>query len=177
MKASTRWAYEVFLGLPVALLVNRNIRAELPSKPLPATRCMLAEQDTLLAQSEARLQSIEAKATGVATVLAIAATAITIAIQAEWDHSGSWLRVLMVVSVVYAVAGLTAPLLLLGPIRRSAIDYTTLIAAAETTRPEQELAAEKSAAAAENSAQARRYSNLLGASRDSLFVALTALVV
>jgi hypothetical protein len=178
MNPHARRIVEFFLALPLAVAVNaRRVRVEHPRGELPDTIFFLQERDSLLTRSEARLQSIETKATGVATVTSIVTAGIALAIVSAWDSSGAGLRFLLVISGLYAVVSLVAPLLLLGPVSRSTIVHSTLVEAAKGKKAEVELAKEKSLAAAHNAAQALRSSNLLSASRDGLLVALLALLL
>lgn len=161
------------LPLPTALFVNiRFLRGDSPAPPeLPKTAWAFQEQQRLLERSEERLESIEGKGPGLATVSAIVAAAIAVAISLTWPNASLAQRVVLVVSALYALMSLAAPIKLVGPIQRSTVTVDQLVAAAEEDAPEASLARACSEAAADIDRNVLRLSNLQAASRNDLVMA------
>jgi len=166
------------LALPLALCTNRRFLAGRAAAPpdLPETPWAIAEQQRLLERSEQRLQSIEAKGPGLATVCAVVAAGIGVAISLTWRDASTLGRVLLGVSAAYAVMSLAAPIKLVGPIERSTITVAQLAEIAAGPAPEASLARQCAQAAADNDRSTLRLSNLQAASRNDL-VAATLLFV
>lgn len=166
------------LPLPLALYANRHyLSGAAPSPPeLPETEWAFDEQQRLLERSEQRLESIEAKGPGLATVGAVVGAAIGVAISLTWSNASLAQRGLLLASGSYAVMSLAAPVKLVGPIERSTITSVQLAEVAGDPSPEASLARQYAQAAADNDRSTLRLSNLQAASRNDL-VAATALFV
>lgn len=166
------------LALPLAVHTNRRFLAGPAAAPpeLPESSWALAEQQRLLDRSEQRLQSIEGKGPGLATVGAVVAAAIAVAISLTWDDAGTLQRVLLAAAGAYALMSLAAPIKLVGPIERSTITAAQLAEISDEAHPEARLARECAQAAADNDRSTLRLSNLQAASRNDL-VAATVLFV
>jgi len=166
------------LALLVALYVNqRFLRGPAPVPPdLPDAAWSYAERQRLLERSEQRLQSIEGKGPGLATVCAIVAGAIGVAISLTWKDGSVVEKVLLVASAAYAVMSLAAPIKLVGPIERSTITSAELAAAAHDPQPEASVTRQAAQAAADNDRSTLRLGNLQAASRNDLFAATTLFV-
>ena len=167
------------LPLPLALYVNHRIIRDEPSRPpeLPAMPWAFNEQQHLLERSEGRLESIESKGPGLATVSAIVAAAIGVAISLTWKDATSVQRIILCASAIYAAMSLVAPIKLVGPIDRSTVTLSQLTAAAEEGTPEASLAKVCSEAAANNDRSVLRLSNLQAASRNDLVAATLLFLV
>jgi hypothetical protein len=167
------------LALPVALYANhRYLGGDPPVPPeLPATPWAFAEQQRLLERSEERLQSIEAKGPGLATVSAIVIAAIALAVSLEWEAATTLQRLLLFSAGAYGAMSLVAPITLVGPIARSTVTIDQLITAADNTAPEASLARACSEAAADIDFSVIRLSNLQAASRNDLAAATVLLLV
>jgi hypothetical protein len=166
------------LSLPLALHVNRRFLAGPAAAPpeLPENSWAFAEQQRLLDRSEQRLQSIEGKGPGLATVAAVVAAAIGVAISLSWNDATVLQRVVLAAAGAYALMSLATPIKLVGPIERSTITATQLAEIAGEEHPEARLARECAQAAADNDRSTLRLSNLQAASRNDL-VAATVLFV
>jgi hypothetical protein len=144
---------------------------------LPDTAWARDEQQRLLERSEDRLQSIESKGPGLATVCAIVAAAVVVSISLTWPDATGLGRALLVLSSVYALMSLYTPIKLVGPIARSTITIGQLAELAGGHAPERALAQQCAQAAADNDLATLRLSNLQVASRNALAVATVAFVV
>jgi len=140
------------LPLPLAVYTNhRFLAGPAPAPPeLPESAWALTEQQRLLERSEQRLESIEGKGPGLATVGAVVAAAIGVAISLTWDDASTFERVLLATAAAYAVMSLAAPIKLVGPIERSTITIAQLAEVAANQRPEVSLARQCAQAAADN---------------------------
>jgi hypothetical protein len=148
--------------LGLALYVNRTHLADGPVTPasLPHTPWMADEQRALLARSEQRLQSIEGKGPGLATVCAVVVAAVAVAISLTWKDATTVARVSLVASGTYALLSLYAPIRLVGPVRRSAVTSEHLADAGTRSDGEQTLGRLYAEAAAANDHEVLRLSNL-----------------
>lgn len=177
------WAFwrlgQHLIPLPVALYVNHRFLGdtglELPQ--LPETAWAFEEQQRLLERSEERLESIEGKGPGLATVSAIVTAAIAVAISLTWTDASSPQRVILVLSGMYALMSLVAPITLVGPIERSTVTVDQLVAAAKEDVPEASLARACSEASAQIDRSVLRLSNLQAASRNDLVMATLLFLV
>lgn len=166
------------LALPLALYTNRRYLAGRAGAPpeLPKNAWAFHQQQRLLERSESRLQSIESKGPGLATVCAIVAAGIGVAISLTWAGASAIQRGLLLGSSVYALMSLAAPIKLVGPIERSTVTAAQLEQIADDPEPEACLARQCAQAAADNDRSTQRLSNLQAASRNDL-VAATALFI
>lgn len=164
--------------LPVALYTNHRYLAGDPPVPpeLPTTPWAIAEQQRLLERSEERLQSIEAKGPGLATVSAIVIAAIALAVSLEWESATTLQRVLLFGAGAYGAMSLVAPITLVGPIARSTVTIDQLATAADDPAPEASLARACSEAAAAIDRSVIRLGNLQAASRNDLAAAMVLLL-
>jgi hypothetical protein len=167
------------LALPVAVYANRRYLAADPPAPphLPETAWAFAEQQRLLERSEERLQSIEAKGPGLATVSAIVVGAIVLAVSLRWDAASTLQRAVLFAAGAYGAMSLVAPITLVGPIARSSVTVEQLVTAAAEPAPEASLARACSEAAADIDHSVLRLSNLQAASRNDLAAATILFLV
>jgi hypothetical protein len=165
--------------LPIALYVNHQITQDAPPPPpdLPQTPWAFSEQQRLLERSEGRLESIEGKGPGLATVSAIVAAAIAVAISLTWADATSGQQIVLIASGVYSTMSLVAPIKLVGPIARSTVTVEQLTIAAGEGTPEASLAKVCSEAAADIDRSVLRLSNLQAASRNDLIAATVLFLV
>lgn len=177
-----RWATwragQRLLALPLAVYANRTFLGgpAVPPPETPESPWVFTEQQRLLERSEQRLQSIEGKGPGLATVCAVVAAAIGVAISLTWKDDTTLSRLLLGLSAAYAVMSLAAPIKLVGPIERSTITAAQLAEIASSPAPEANLGRQCAQAAADNDRSALRLSNLQAASRND-FVAAAVLFV
>lgn len=165
--------------LALALYVNRTRLGGEPgaSSRLPQKPWMPDEQRALLARSEQRLQSIEGKGPGLATVCAVVVAAVAVAISLTWSDATPLARVILLASGGYALLSLYAPIRLVGPVRRSTVTSEHLAEAGGRSDGEQMLGALYAEAAAANDHETLRLSNLQAASRNDLAVATVLFAV
>lgn len=165
-------------ALPVALYTNhRYLTGDPPAPPeLPPTSWAVAAQQRLLERSEERLQGIEAKGPGLATVSAIVIAAIALAVSLEWEAATTLQRVLLFAAGAYGAMSLVAPITLVGPIARSTVTMDQLVTAVDDAAPEASLARACSEAAADIDLSVIRLSNLQAASRNDLAAATVLLL-
>jgi hypothetical protein len=167
---------ERFFALPYALYVNQHYAPDdekIASEAAPEGEWVTDEASALLERSEQRLQGIEAKGPGLATVCGIVAAAIGLAISLHWSESNDASKVVLVVAGAYSFMSLWAPIRLVGPVRRATVTSGTVRGAADEDKPQHYLATEKMRAAAENDRTTLRFSNQQAASRnDALNAAL-----
>jgi hypothetical protein len=163
----------------MVLYVNRRFLSGDPPVPpqLPATPWAFIEQRRLLERSEERLQSIEAKGPGLATVSAIVVAAIALAVSLNWDVATTLQRALLFAAGAYAAMSLVAPITLVGPIARSTVNFGQLVTAAGDSAPEASVARACSEAATDIDRSVIRLSNLQAASRNDLAAATVLLLV
>jgi hypothetical protein len=124
------------------------------------------EAAAILERSEQRLQSIEGKGPGLATVSAIVAGAAALTISVVWSQSPSGARAILVASALYSAMSLWAPILLVGPVPRHTLTGLTLAEAAAADDPRRYLTAKKLEAAARNDRTVLILSNHQAASRN-----------
>jgi hypothetical protein len=161
------------LPLPLVLYTNRHYLAgKAPAPPdMPDVEWSFSEQQRLLERSDARLQNLEAKGPGLATVCAVVAAANAVAISLTWEEAEWFARVLLATSAVYALMSLAAPIALVGPIDRSTITSEQLGELTQTPAPQSAVARQYAQAAADNDRSTLRLSNLQAASRSDLTLA------
>jgi hypothetical protein len=168
------------LPLPVAWYVNRRYLSG-PAEPvtvdLPVSQWALAEQQRLLDRSEQRLQGVEGKGPGLATVCAVVTAAIAVAISLAWSDATNLARLLLGAAAFYAAMSLAAPIKLVGPIERSTITLEYLATLADHTDGERHLARQSAQAAADNDRATLRLGNLLAASRNDVRIAVVLFTV
>jgi hypothetical protein len=155
--------------LPYALYVNYHYspeRERIAAEPAPAGEWVSDEASALLERSEQRLQSIEGKGPGLATVCGIVAAAIGLAISLHWSESDTASRVVLVAAGVYSFMSLWTPIRLVGPVPRATVTGDTVRSAATEDQPRHYLATEKMRDAAENDRTTLRFSNQQAASRN-----------
>jgi hypothetical protein len=159
--------------LGLALYVNRRWLDDGPgaTPDLPNKPWMPDEQRALLARSEQRLQSIESKGPGLATVCAVVVAAVAVAISLTWKDATTLARVILVASGTYALLSLYAPIRLVGPVRRSTITSAHLADAGAQSHGEEALGRLYAEAADANDHETLRLSNPQAASRNDLAVA------
>ncbi len=168
------------VALPLAVYVNRRFLAGPAPRisPLPDFSWTRAEQQKLLARSEARLANLENKGQGVATVCAVVAAAISVAVSLTWQTAGFGERLLLAAAGWYALTSLAAPIRLVGPIERSTITADQLSALAGLgSEAEEELAHAYAQASADNDRSTQRLSNLLAASRNDVALAAIGFIM
>ncbi len=169
---------EQIVSLPTALYANRRYLAESVSvDALPAGEWAVDESSALLDRSEDRLQSLEGKGAGLATVCGIVAAAIAVAISLDWTGTTVGGRVILVLAAAYSAMSLFTPIVLVGPVRRATVTTATLHRAATSEQPAAYLANEKAQAAANNDRANQRLSNLQAASRNDVRNAVLLFVV
>jgi hypothetical protein len=157
------------LPLVLALYTNhRYLRAEdnEAANALPEGGWANGEADGLLSRSEGRLETLESKGPGLATVCGIAAAAIGVAISLTWGEATTVAKVVLVVAGAYSLMSLYAPVTLVGPVRRVAVTQATVEDAAAESDPAGYLARWKARAATVNDLTTLRLSNLQAASRN-----------
>ncbi len=169
------------LVLPLLLALYTNIRylsdeAPASQDALPDEEWAISEASAILARSEDRLETLEGKGPGLATVCAIVATAIGVAVSLTWDESTTLAQLLLVGAAGYGVISLWAPVVLIGPIRRDTVTRATLEEAANEADPAGYLAQRKARAAAVNELTTLRLSNLQAASRRDVLKAILLFV-
>jgi hypothetical protein len=168
------------LPLVLALYTNfRYLRSEVPEAEdaLPKGDWVNEEAGDLLARSEGRLETVESKGPGLATVCAIVAAAIGVAISLTWDESTMLGKVLLVVAGAYSVMSLYAPVALVGPVRRETITRATVEDAAKQPDPPGYLAGRKARGSAVNDQTTLRLSNLQAAARNDVLKAILMFTV
>jgi hypothetical protein len=158
------------LPLPVALYANlRYLRGTAPTEAaLPAGEWVPEEGGGLLDRSEDRLQSLEGKGPGLATVCAIVAAAIAVAISLDWTGTTTVAKAILVAAGACSFMSLWAPIVLVGPVARATVTSATLREAEKQTEPTVFLANQKAQAAADNDRSTQRLSNLQAASRNDV---------
>jgi hypothetical protein len=166
------------LPLPLALYTNRRYLRGRPNVPTLATHeeWTSQEADALLERSEQRLQSIESKGPGLATVCAIVAAPIVVAISLTWSDTTLGGKILLVFAAFYSLLSLWAPIQLVGPVSRGTITTDTLQEALEAEDSTEFLGQAKAQAAADNDRTTLRLSNLLAASRNDVAYAVLLLI-
>jgi hypothetical protein len=166
------------LPTPAIYYLNRarvNTPVEVPS--LPENEWSQRERRSLLSASEERLRNIEGKGPGLATVTAVIAAAVLVALVGGWNESEAFAKVLLVLATLYTFLSLCTPIYLVGPLRRHTVHVAELEQAAGDPQPEEYLAAHSAEAAMENDLQNLRLANHLDAARRELTYALVLVVV
>jgi hypothetical protein len=166
------------LPTPATYFLNRE-RLQTPAAmpPLPTEDWSRRERRELLAASEERLRNLEGKGPGLATVNAVIAAAVLVAITTGWDKSTALARIILGLASLYAALSLIMPLYLVGPLKRDTIHLVELTHAAGTADAEEALAQSAAEAAMGNDVRNLRVSNLLDAARRELSYALVLLVL
>jgi hypothetical protein len=168
-KGTLYWLWEQFLPLPYALYVNKAYRSKASAgvaETVPDGEWAFLEAAALLERSEQRLESIEAKGPGLATVSAIVAGAAVLTISLVWTQSPAGAQAILVGSAVYSAMSLWAPIMLVGPLARATVTSATLADASNADDPHRFLAAKKFDAAAENDRTTLVLANHQAASRN-----------
>jgi hypothetical protein len=166
--------------LPYALYANHRYRSAEDNTPAPVPPngdWTSDEASALLDRSEQRLQSIESKGPGLATACAIIVGSIAAAISLTWSEADLGAQIILVASGAYSVLSLWAPILLVGPVRRSTVTLQTLTGASQADDAVRYIAAKKLEAAAENDRTTFVLANHQAASRNDLRNALLLFVI
>jgi len=174
---STRfWQYVA--PTTTAFYVNRRYVVDTPPPSrLPDAPWAHAQAHALLARSEDRLRSVEAKGPGLATIAGIVAAGVLVALTTGWSRSDDFGRALLVVAAVFSIFSLITPLYLVGPQRRAQLWTADLEEAAGQKSPENLLARRAAEAAMVNSGRVIKLSNLQAAARNDLAWAVIALLL
>jgi hypothetical protein len=167
--------------LPLLLALYTNIRYLSDKSPesqdaLPDEEWAISEANDILARSEDQVETLEGKGPGLATVCAIAASAVGAAVSLTWDESTTLAQMVLIGAAWYSVMSLWAPIVLVGPVRRGTVTHAIVEDAANEVDPAGHLARCKVRAATVNDFTARRLSNLLAASRSDLLKAILLFV-
>lgn len=168
------------LPLALALYTNRRyLHDDIPEPPaaLPDGAWANDEAGDLLARSEDRLETLESKGPGLATVCAIVAAAVVVAISLTWEEATTLAKVLLVGASAYTAMSLCAPVVLVGPVRRETVTRATVEEAATEDDPKGYLARRKARAAAVNDLATLRLSNLQAAARNDVRNAILLFIV
>jgi hypothetical protein len=166
------------LPTPAAYYMNRcRVRDPVQLPVLPVADWSQRERRQLLVSSEERLRNIEGKGPGLATVSAIIAGAVLLALTGGWHESTLLARILLGIASFYAVWSLALPLFLVGPLVRDGVHVAELEAAASSGEPEEVLATSAAQAAMRNDLRNLRLVNLLDAARRELAYAFVLLLV
>jgi hypothetical protein len=157
------------------LYVNRR-HVKPPSVPqLPAASWSRRERREMLCRSVDRLRSIEGKGPALATISAIFAGAVLLALATQWGESNVAGKALLVVATGYTVASLVTPIYLIGQQRRYQLDGLLESAAAEAD-PEEWLAQQAAELWARNSERITKLGNLQDAARGELTLGFAVLI-
>jgi hypothetical protein len=156
---------------------HHHLRAELKTAALPDEVWAHREASGLLSRSEDRLRSLEAKGPGLATVAAVVAAGVVAAIIEGGGDATLVGKILLGISVWYAIWSLSIPIYLVGPQARETIDLNHVVAAAQKDSPEQYLAERAQKAAQRNVRRGQRIGNLQDGARNELGAALAVLVL
>ena len=148
---------------------------EVPS--MPETEWSQRERRSLLTTSEGRLRNIEGKGPGLATITAVIAAAVLLALGSGWDESDWVAKILLTLATLYTLLSLCTPIYLVGPLKRHTVHVADLKVAVQDAHPEEVLAARSADAAMQNDLQNLRLANHLDASRRELAYALVLVVL
>lgn len=171
------WSQYVLPTLSAMYFNATRVEEPEPPKNLPNADWADRERHALLARSEERLRGIEAKGPGLATVSAIIAAAVLLAVSNGWGESVTAGRVLLVLAVVFSVFSLMTPIYLVGQQRRHQLWTNDLEAAATKRDPEAWLAEQSADAAMKNTARTIRLGNLQDGARTETTIALAVLLI
>lgn len=168
-------AGEYLLPTLSTLYVNKTLVGPPPAPRLPAASWAQRERLAMLDRSIDRLRGIEAKGPALATVSAIFAGAVLLALATQWDDSNVAGKALLVTAAGYTVASLLMPIYLVGQQRRYQLDGLLEAAAAEDD-PEEWLAQRAGELWARNSERITKLGNLQDAARNELALAFAVLI-
>jgi hypothetical protein len=158
----------------VTLYANKRVQP--PTPPiLPNAEWAQREIHAALERSLERLRGIEAKGPGLATIGAILAGGVLLALDSNWDDSTFAGKALLVVAAVYASASLVTPIYLVGQQPRFQLDGL-LAEASEHEAAEQWLAEQAGKLWAKNSERITKLGNIQDAARTDLVLAFIALI-
>ena len=176
--ASSTAFWQYVAPTTTALYVNKRYVVD-PATPsgLPDASWVHAQVHGLLARSEDRLRSIEAKGPGLAAVSAIIAAAVLVALSNGWGRSDDLGRALLVVAAIYSIFSLITPIYLVGPQRRAQLWTGDLEDASREKSPEDWLAKREAEAAMSNAGKVIKLSNLQAAARNDLVWSVAALLL
>lgn len=168
-------AAEYLLPTLSTLYVNRRL-VTLPAVPrLPAAGWSQRERRAMLDRSIDRVRGIEAKGPALATISAIFAAAVLLALATQWNNSNLAGRAMLVIATGYTLASLATPIYLVGQQRRYQVDGLLEAAAAEPD-PEEWLAQRAAELWAKNSERITKLGNLQDAARNELTLGLAVLI-
>ena len=153
------------------------VPAQRPPTGLPDEEWAHKERHELLQRSEERLRGLEGKGPGLATVTAIIAAGVIVAVQGGWDNSEWPGRALLIIAAVYAAFSLVTPIYLVGPQMRSQLGIHDLEQATQKSSPENWLAGRAAEAAASNTDRTIRLANLQTGARNELVIGFIALAL
>jgi hypothetical protein len=167
------------LPTPAILYLNKErVTTPVQVPAMPETEWSQRERRLLLTASEDRLRNLEGKGPGLATITAVIAAAVLLALGGGgWGESDVVAKILLALATLYTLLSLCTPLYLVGPLRRNALHVTELEAAAQDAQPEERLAARSADAAMKNDLQNLRLANHLDASRRELAYAFVLVIV
>jgi hypothetical protein len=168
-------AGEYLLPTLSTLYVNKRLVKAPPASHLPATSWAQQERRAMLDRSIERLRGIEGKGPGLATVSAIFAGAVLLALATQWNDSNVAGKALLVIATGYTIASLVTPIYLVGQQPRYQLDGLLEAAAAETD-PEEWLAQRAGELWARNSERITKLGNLQDAARNELALAFAVLI-
>jgi hypothetical protein len=168
-------AGEYLLPTLSTLYVNTRLVKPPPVPRLPTASWAQRERREMLDRSIDRLRGIEGKGPALATVSAIFAGAVLLALATQWDNSNVAGEAMLVLATGYTVASLVTPIYLVGQQRRYQLDGL-LEAAADDTDPEEWLAQQSADLWARNSERVTKLGNLQDAARNELALAFAVLI-
>lgn len=168
-------AGEYLLPTLSTLYANQRLVKSPPVPHLPAARWAQRERRAMLDRSIDRLRGIEGKGPALATISAIFAGAVLLALATQWDDSNLAGKALLVIAAGYTVASLLTPIYLVGQQRRYQLDGLLEAAAAEAD-PEEWLAQRAGELWARNSERITKLGNLQDAARNELTLAFAVLI-
>jgi hypothetical protein len=166
---------QYLLPTPSALYFNRTKVTPPPVPRVPSAEWSNRERRAMLERSVQRLQGIEAKGPGLATINAIVAAGVVAALATQWGDSTLAGKVLLALSGLYAALSLIAPIYLVGPQPRHQLDGL-LAEAAAAPDPDAFLGEQAAELWANNSERVTRLANLQDAARNELAIALLLLL-
>jgi outer membrane protein assembly factor BamB len=166
------------LPTPAIYYLNKKrVTTPVQVPSMPETEWSQRERRSLLTASEGRLRNVEGKGPGLATITAVIAAAVLLALGGGWDESDWVAKILLALATLYALLSLFTPIYLVGPLKRHTVHVADLEAAVQDARPEEVLAARSADAAMQNDLQNLRLANHLDASRRELAYALALVVL
>jgi hypothetical protein len=167
-------------GLPTlsTLYVNRKCFPEPKRPPIVSDGdWSRRERHALLARSDERLRSIEAKGPGLAAACAVIGAGGLLALSDGWDEATLAGKALLVLAAVYALFSLAMPVFLVGAQPRATITAEELAAASREPDPEAYLANLAATCESVNTWHSQRLGNLQTAARNDLAAAWALLLV